>query len=61
MLGDKYDRLLKQLVKKMFLEDEIRRKEKVINILLKSFSNRVVEHSNYTTSKKTDVSTKTEQ
>lgn len=61
MLGDKYDRLLKQLVKKMFLEDEIRRKEKVINILLKSFSNRVVEHSNYTTSKYTNVSTKTEQ
>lgn len=61
MLGDKYDRLLKQLVKKMFLEDEIRRKEKVINILLKRFSNRVVEHSNYTTSKNTDVSTKTEQ
>ena len=44
----------------LFLKDEIRRKDKVINILLDNFSNRVPEHSNYITSKITEVSTQTE-
>ena len=42
------------------MKDEIRRKDKVINILLDNFSNRVPEHSNYITSKITEVSTQTE-
>ena len=42
-----------------FLKDEIRRKDKVINILLDNFSNRVPEHSNHVTSKNTEVSTQT--
>ena len=42
-----------------FLKDEIRRKDKVINNLLDNFSNRVPEHSNYVTSKNTEVSTQT--
>ena len=45
----------------MFLKDEIRRKDKAINILLDNFSNRVPEHSNYITSKNTEVSTQTDQ
>ena len=45
----------------MFLKDEIRRKDKAINILLDNFSNRVPEHSNYVTSKNTEVSTQTDQ
>ena len=43
-----------------FLKDKIRRKDKVINILLDNFSNRVPEHSNYITSKNTEVGTQTE-
>ena len=43
----------------MFLKDEIGRKDKVINILLDSFSNHVPEHSNSTTFKNTDVTTQT--
>ena len=36
---EKYERLLNQLVKEnLFLEDKIRRKDRVINILLASFS-----------------------
>ena len=42
------------------MKDEIRRKYKVINILLDNFSNRVTEHSNYITSKNTEVSTQNE-
>ena len=42
-----------------FLKDEIRRKDKVINNLLDNFSNRLPEHSNYVTSKNTEVSTQT--
>ena len=45
----------------MFLKDEIRRKDKVIKILLDNFSNHVLEHSNYITSKNTEVSTQTDQ
>ena len=45
----------------LFLKDEIRRKNKVINILLDNFSNRVPEHSNYITSKNTEISTQTDQ
>ena len=54
-------RLLNQLEKEnLFLKDEIRRKDKVINILLDNFSNRVPEHSNLLTSKNTEVSTQTD-
>ena len=46
--GEKYERLLNQLEKEnLFLKDEIRRKDKFINILLDNFSNRVPEHSYY--------------
>ena len=45
----------------MFLKDEIRRKDKVINILSDNFSNRVPEDSNYITSKNTGLSTQTDQ
>ena len=59
---EKYERLLNQLEKEnLFLKDEIIRKDKVINTLLDNFSNRVPEHSNYITSKNTEVSTQTGQ
>ena len=59
---EKYERLLNQLEKEnLFLKDEIIRKDKVINTLLDNFSNRVPEHSNYITSKNTEVSTQTDQ
>ena len=58
---EKYERLLNQLEKEnLFLKDEIRRKNKVINILLDNFSNRAPEHSNLLTSKNTEVSTQTD-
>ena len=58
---EKYERLLNLLGKEnLFFKDEIRRKDKVINILLDNFSNRVTEHSNYITFKNTEVSTQTE-
>ena len=41
------------------MKDEIRRKDKVINISLNNFSNRVPEHSNYVKSKNTEASTQT--
>ena len=57
----KCERLLNLLEKEnLFLKDEIRRKDKVVNILLDNFSKRVPEHSNYITSKNTEVSTQTE-
>ena len=57
----KYERLLNLLEKeKLFLKDIIIRKDKVINILLDNSANRVLEHSNYITSKNTEVSTQTE-
>ena len=40
-----------------FLKDEMRRKDKVINILLDNFSNHVPEHSNYIMSRNIEVST----
>ena len=43
------------------LNDEIRRKDKVIKVLLENFSNRVPEHSNYITSKNTEISIQTDQ
>ena len=59
---EKYERLQNQLEKEnLFLKDEIRRKDKVIKILLDNFSNHVLEHSNYITSKNTEVSTQTDQ
>ena len=59
---EKYERLLNQLEKEnLFLKDEIRRKDEVINILLDNFSNRAPEHSIYITSKNTEVSTQTDQ
>ena len=59
---EKYERLLNQLEKEnLFLKDEIRRKDKVINILLDNFSNRLPEDTNYITFKNTDVSTQTDQ
>ena len=62
MMGDKYERLLNQLVKEnLFLKVEIRRKGKVMNILLKNFSNRVQEHSNYIISKNVEVGTQPDQ
>ena len=58
---EKYERLQNQLEKEnLFLKDEIRRKDKVINILLDNFSNRIPEHSDIT-SKNTEVSTQTDQ
>ena len=45
----------------MFLKDEIRRKDKVINTLLDYFSDRVPDYSNYLTSKNTKVRTHTDQ
>ena len=42
------------------MKDEIRRKDTVVNTLLDNISNRLPEHSNYITSKNTDVSTQTE-
>ena len=58
---EKYERLLNLMKKEnWFLKDEIKRKEKVINILLDNFSNCVPEHVNYITSKNTEVSTQTE-
>ena len=57
----KYERLLNLLEKeKLFLKDIIIRKDKVINILLDNSANRILEHSNYITSKNTEVSTQTE-
>ena len=44
----------------MFLKDEIKGKDKVINILSDNFPNRIPEHSNYITSKNTEVITQTE-
>ena len=53
--------LLNQLEKEnLFLKDEIRRKDKVINILLENFSYHV-QQLNYITSKNIDGSTQTEQ
>ena len=43
------------------MKDEIRRKDKVINIFLENFSNRLPEDSNYITFKNTEVSTQTDQ
>ena len=58
---EKYERLLNLLEKEnLFLKDEIRRKDTVVNTLLDNISNRVPEHSNYIASKNTDVSTQTE-
>ena len=58
----KCERLLNQLEKEnLFLKDEIRRKDKVINILLDNFSNRVPEDCNYITFKNTEVSIQTDQ
>ena len=55
---EKYERLLNLLEKEnLFLEYEIRSKDKVVNIILDNFSNRVPEHSNYIRSKNTEVST----
>ena len=45
----------------MLLKDEIRRKDKVIDILFENFSNCVAERSNYITSKNAEVSTQTDQ
>ena len=57
----KYERLLNLLEKeKLFLKDIIIRKDKVIKILLDNSANRVLEHSNYITSKNTEVRTQTE-
>ena len=55
-------RLLHQLENEnLCLKDEVRRKDKVIKVLLENFSNRVPEHSNYITSKNTEVSIQTDQ
>ena len=43
------------------MKDEIRQKDKVINILLENLSNRVPEYSYYMTSKNTEVNTQTDQ
>ena len=45
----------------MFLKDEIRRKDKVINILLDNFSNRVPEYPTFITSKNTKVNNQTDR
>ena len=58
---EKYERLLNLLEQEnLFLKDEIRGKDKVINILLDNFPNRIPEHSNYITSKNTEIITQTE-
>ena len=43
------------------MKDEIKSKDKVINILLENFSKHVLEYSNYMKSKNTEVSTQTDQ
>ena len=59
---EKYERLLNQLEKEnLFLKDEIKSKDKVINILLENLSKDVPEYSNYMKSKNTEVSTQTDQ
>ena len=57
---EKYRRILNRLEQEnLFLKDEINRKNKVINILLKNLPNHVPEHSNYMKSKNTEVSCQT--